>query len=108
MVLSPMLLGAEPVTAEGGVYKGTTVLREEEADGWAFMDALTPAQRAKALIGMDLPFDGFASGFKDNVVVPYDGLPTRDMTPEQTRQARRADQALYRPAARRPREAAAR
>ena len=83
MVLSPMLLGAEPVTAEGGVYKGTTVLREEEADGWSFMDALTPAQRAKALIGMDLPFDGFASGFKDNIVVPYDGLSTRDMTPAQ-------------------------
>jgi hypothetical protein len=85
MVLSPMLLGAEPVTAEGGVYKGTTVLREEEADGWAFMDALTPEQRAKALIGMDLPFDGFASGFKDNIVVSVDGLPANTMTPEQTR-----------------------
>ena len=83
MVLSPMLLGAEPVTAEGGVYEGITVLREEEAKGWAFMNALTLAQRAKALIGMDLPFDGFASGFKDNIVVPYDGLSTRDMTSAQ-------------------------
>jgi len=83
MVLSPMLLGSEPVTAEAGVYKGTTVLREEEAEGWAFMDALTPAQRARALIGMDLPFDGYASGFKDNIVVPYEGLSFRDMTAEQ-------------------------
>ncbi len=48
MVLSPMLLGSEPVTAEQGVYKGTTVLRDEEARGWAFMEALTPEQRAKA------------------------------------------------------------
>jgi hypothetical protein len=83
VVLSPMLLGSEPVTAETGVYKGTTVLREEEAEGWAVMETLTPAQRAKAVISMDLPFDGFASGFKDNIVVPYDGLPARDLTPAQ-------------------------
>jgi hypothetical protein len=83
MVLTPMLLGSEPVTAEAGIYKGATVLREEEAEGWAFMDALSPQQRAKALIGMELPFDGYASGFKDNIVVPYDGLPSRDMTPAQ-------------------------
>ena len=86
IVLSPMLLGSEPVTAEAGVYKGTTVLREEEAEGWAFMDALTPEQRKKALIGMDLPFDGYASGFKDNIVVPYDGLPVREMSPKQREQ----------------------
>ena len=83
MVLSPMLLGSEPVTAESGIYKGTTVLREEEAAGWAFMDALAPEQRTKALIGMDLPFDGYASGFKDNIVVPYLGLPVAAMTSAQ-------------------------
>ena len=83
MVLTPMLLGSEPVLAESGKYKGTTVLREEEARGSAFMGMLTPEQRAKATIGYDLPFDGFASGFKDNVVVPYDGLPAGEMTTEQ-------------------------
>ena len=62
------------------------MLREEEAEGWAFMNALTPEQRAKALIGMDLPFDGYASGFKDNIVVPYDGLPVAAMTPAQREQ----------------------
>ena len=86
MVLSPMLLGSEPVTAESGVYKGVTVLREEEAKGWAFMNALAPEQRAKAVIGMDLPFDGYASGFKDNIVVPYDGLSAASMTKEQREQ----------------------
>jgi len=83
VVLTPMLLGSEPVLAESGRYKGTTVLREEEARGWDFMNGLTAEQRAKATIGYDLPFDGYASGFKDNVVIPYDGLRTRDMTPEQ-------------------------
>jgi hypothetical protein len=80
MVLTPMLLGAEPVTAESGGYAGTTVLREEEAEGWAFMNALTGDQRAKATIGYDLPFDGYASGFKDNIVVAFDGLRTGEMT----------------------------
>ncbi len=83
MVLTPMLLGSEPVLAESGKYKGTTVLREEEAQGFAFMNALTPEQRAKATIGYDLPFDGYASGFKDNVVVPYVGLKAAEMTPVQ-------------------------
>jgi hypothetical protein len=86
MVLSPMLLGSEPVLAESGVYKGTTVLREEEAAGWAFMNTLGPEQRAKAVIGTELPFDGYASGFKDNLVAPYDGLPVTAMTPAQRRQ----------------------
>ena len=86
IVLSPMLLGSEPVLAESGIYKGVTVLREEEAMGWDFMEALDPKQRAKALIGMDLPFDGYASGFKDNIVAPYVGLPTADMTAAQRAQ----------------------
>jgi hypothetical protein len=83
VVLTPMLLGSEPVLAESGKYKGTTVLREEEARGWAFMNSLTPEQRAKATIGYDLPFDGYASGFRDNVTIPYDGLRVADMTPAQ-------------------------
>jgi uncharacterized protein DUF3500 len=83
IVLTPMLLGSEPVLAESGIYKGTTVLRDEEARGWAFMNALTPAQRATAMIGMDLPFDGFASGFKDNIVVPYRGLSFAEMNSTQ-------------------------
>ena len=56
-----------------------TVLREEEAEGWTLMQALTPEQRKKATIGMDLPFDGYASGFKDNIIVPYAGLPVPEI-----------------------------
>jgi hypothetical protein len=83
MVLSPVLFGSEPVAAESGKYKGATVLREEEAKGHALMGALTPEQRAKATIGYDLPFDGYASGFKDNAVIPHDGLTVADMTSAQ-------------------------
>jgi hypothetical protein len=83
MVLSPMLLGSEPILAEAGKYKGLTVLRAEEARGFAFMGALTPEQRKAATIGMDLPFDGYASGFQDNVVVPYAGVISTAITPAQ-------------------------
>ncbi len=83
MVLTPMLLGSEPVVAEAGKYKGLSVLREEEARGFAFMQDLTPAQRKAATIGMDLPFDGYAAGFQDNVVIPYAGVVSTAMTPAQ-------------------------
>jgi hypothetical protein len=83
IVLTPMLLGSEPTLAGSGKYAGLTVLREEEARGWSFMQALTQAQRAAATIGMDLPFDGFASGFQDNVVVSYAGVASTDMTAPQ-------------------------
>ena len=89
IVLSPMLLGSEPVTAEAGVYAGVTVLREEEAEGWAFMNALSPEQRACTLVGTELPFDGYASGFKDNIVGPYIGLPTAEMSGEQRERLKR-------------------
>jgi hypothetical protein len=80
VVLTPMLLGSEPILAEAGKYAGLTVLRDEESRGWNFMQGLTPAQRATATIGMDLPFDGFASGFQDNVVAPYAGVAASNMT----------------------------
>ena len=83
VVLSPILLGSEPIKADAGKYAGLTVLREEEARGWQFMGALTPAQRAQAIVGKDLPFDGFAAGFQDNVVLPYAGVPSTAMTPAQ-------------------------
>lgn len=89
IVLSPMLLGSEPVTAEAGVYSGVTVLREEEAEGWGFMNRLSPEQRARTIVGNELPFDGYASGFKDNIVVPYIGLPTTEMSSEQRERLKR-------------------
>lgn len=86
MVLSPILLGSEPIKADAGKYAGLTVLREEEARGWQFMRALTSGQRGKAIVGKELPFDGFAAGFQDNAVLPYAGVPATAMTPAQRAQ----------------------
>ncbi len=86
IVLSPILLGSEPIKADAGKYAGLSVLREEEARGWQFMAALACEQRGQAIIGKDLPFDGFAAGFQDNSVLPYAGVPSTDITPEQRAQ----------------------
>ena len=86
VVLSPILLGSEPTTAEAGKYAGLTVLREEEARGWKMMQTLTPTQRAQAIVGTQLPFDGFAAGFQDNAVLSYAGVPSAEMTPAQRAQ----------------------
>jgi hypothetical protein len=50
--------------------------------GWSFMAKLAPDQQMKAILGTELPFDGYASGFKDNIIVPYQGLRASAMTAE--------------------------
>lgn len=80
VVLSPILLGSEPIKADAGKHAGLTVLREEEARGWKFMGELSTEQRKQSIIGTDLPFDGFAAGFQDNAVLPYAGLASTGMT----------------------------
>ncbi len=74
IVLTPNFMGSEPVIAESGKYAGTAVFQEEEAKGFALMNALSPDQRKQATIGMDLPFDVYATAFRDNMAMTYEGL----------------------------------
>lgn len=48
VVMTPTFMGSEPVVAESGKYKGTSVLQEEQNKGLALMQALTSEQRQKA------------------------------------------------------------
>ncbi|HZU06776.1 MAG TPA: DUF3500 domain-containing protein [Chloroflexota bacterium] len=83
LVLTPNFMGSEPVVAETGKYAGTRVFQAEEAKGLALMRALTPAQREKATIGMETPFDVFATAFRDNLVLRYEGIRYDALTTEQ-------------------------
>ncbi len=83
MVLTPMFAGSEPVYAAFGKHAGTRVLRAEETRGHALMSAFSKEQQDVARIGMELPFDCYATAFNDNLVMPYQGLSWRDMTAEQ-------------------------
>lgn len=74
IVLTPNFMGSEPVFAASGQYAGTRVFEDEEAKGFALMQALSPAQRQEATIGTDLPTEVFAAAFRDNLTLNYQGI----------------------------------
>ncbi len=87
VVMTPSFFGSEPVIATSGKYAGTTILQEEQAGGLAFINALDAGQRSRAIIGADKTGnDNLGEAWKDNVVVPYQGLPASALTAGQTRQ----------------------
>ena len=75
VVMTPLFLGSEPVTAEGGLYKGTTILQEEQNQALAFAKSLTEDQKQKAVLKSTK--DGTntnTEAFHDNAIIPYEGL----------------------------------
>jgi hypothetical protein len=91
VVLTPMFFGSEPVTAETGKYRGTSVLRSEQELALDLMQSFTATQRQKATPyasagelppGRRLGSDGriHAAAFRDNMQVPYEGIPVSELT----------------------------
>src|SRR5688572_6008603 len=83
LVLTPVFMGSEPVLAETGRYAGTRVFEAEETAGMALMRALSPRQRERATIGAQVLREVVAGQFRDNLVLPYEGIPYADLTGEQ-------------------------
>lgn len=76
VVMSPVFVGSEPVIAKTGKYQGVTILQQEQNRGLAMLRSLDEAQRKLAVLDANKPGNNNqAEGFKDNVVVPYAGLP---------------------------------
>jgi hypothetical protein len=86
-------MGSEPVVAETGIYAGTSVLQTEQNAGLAFINSLRRDQRAKAILHDSIfttslpPERGIGSdgrvqtaAFRDNMVIPYEGIPVRELT----------------------------
>src|SRR5262249_8469202 len=93
VVMAPMFMGAEPTHADRGPYNGLREFEAQERGGLELIRALTPDQRSKAIVfesmlSKDFPPDRYtpndgrqqAVAFKDNVVIPYEGLRADDMT----------------------------
>jgi hypothetical protein len=74
IVMTPMFLGSEPVTADSGQHAGIRVFGAEEGQGLALMQALSPEQRLKATLGHELPVELFTAAFRDNFEMKYEGL----------------------------------
>ncbi|MGD9905442.1 MAG: DUF3500 domain-containing protein [Vicinamibacterales bacterium] len=81
VVMSPLLVGSEPVVATGGKYAGTEILRDETRKGLAMVNALTAAQRGKAVLADAKPGNNILTqAWHDNVVLDYAGVPGSELT----------------------------
>lgn len=98
MVLTPAFLGAEPSWHDEGPYAGLRAFDEERDRALAVVRALTPAQRERAVLyrsirSADLPptltsrDEGRHRGGagRDDVVVPYEGIPGAELSDGQRR-----------------------
>jgi hypothetical protein len=87
VVMTPLFVGSEPVTAAAGKFKGTTILQAEQAAGLAMIKALDEAQRQKAVIQVSKDGNNnLTEAFKDNVVLGYAGVKGSELAPAQRAQ----------------------
>jgi hypothetical protein len=95
VVLTPMFMGSEPTYADAGKYAGTRVFEAEEQLGVAFVRSLSGEQRRVAVLADSIlstavsarrpANEGRIQGgaLRDNLVLPYEGLPGANLTPDQ-------------------------
>ncbi|KAG9852557.1 hypothetical protein KCU98_g3447, partial [Aureobasidium melanogenum] len=96
IVISPWFTGAEPNEIDSGPYKGTRILTREEAIGLELMQSLSPGLQQKTQIYKLMKDPAMPEGrwnrddqrhlcgaYRDNRIVPYEGITLRDMTSEQ-------------------------
>src|SRR5712692_216690 len=87
VVMTPFFAGSEPVVATSGKYKGTVILQEEQNQGFAMLQALTDAQRKKAILDFSKTGNNnLTEAFKDNVVLDYAGVRAEELSAAQHRQ----------------------
>jgi hypothetical protein len=79
LVMTPILMGSEPVLARFGKYNGTRVFAAEEEQGYALMNALSAEARQQATIGTELPWEVFAGAFNDNRHIEPGGISYADL-----------------------------
>jgi hypothetical protein len=87
VVMTPTFMGSEPVIAISGKYQGTSVLQAEQAMGLALINSLSDVQRAQAIIGSKTGNNNQGELFRDNAVVPAQGLPLAQLQGEPRRLA---------------------
>ena len=85
VVMTPMFMGSEPVSASEGPYAGTRVFQTEERQGLSLMRSLTPEQRQRAIIGTELPGEVLTAAFRDNFEMKFQGIASGDLTTMQQR-----------------------
>ncbi len=80
VVMTPFFAGSEPVRAESGKYKGTVVLQEEQNRGLAMLEALSDAERKRAVLNFSKTGNNnLTEAFRDNIVLNYAGVRAGDL-----------------------------
>jgi Protein of unknown function (DUF3500) len=86
VVMTPTFLGGEPIRAEGGKFKGTVIMQDEQNKGAQFFASLTPEQQAKATLNATKDKNyNLSEAYKDNLVLDYAGLPVAQLKADQLR-----------------------
>jgi hypothetical protein len=85
VVMTPMFMGSEPVAVDEGPHAGTRVFEAEEREGLALVRALDSTQRAKTVLGTELPGEVFTAAFRDNVELRYQGIRYGELSSAQQR-----------------------
>ncbi|MGW3150310.1 DUF3500 domain-containing protein [Streptomyces sp. NPDC001177] len=96
LVITPAFVGAEPITAERGTYKGLRLFDSEREAGLALRRSLSRQQTGlavlhRSLLSAELPPDlvNFVDGRhkggagRDNRIIPYEGLRGDHLSPGQ-------------------------
>ena len=84
VVMSPVFVGSEPVTARAGLHRGVSILQGEQDAGLALFRSLSADQRRRAVLRPAKEGnDNLTEAFRDNVVVDYAGIPARELDPAQ-------------------------
>ncbi len=74
VVMTPFLVGSEPVTATSGKYAGISILQHEQNRGLDMLLALDSAQRDKAILNPHKTANyNLTEAFEDNEVLGYAG-----------------------------------
>ncbi len=82
VVMTPLFVGSEPVTARTGKYAGVSILQDEQARGLALVNALDPPLKARAVVrATKTGNDNLTEAWRDNVVLDYAGVRASDLTP---------------------------
>jgi Protein of unknown function (DUF3500) len=87
VVMTPLFIGAEPVIAEAGKYKGVAVLQAEQDQGLGMIQALSEDQRRQAILQSAKTKNyNLAEAFKDNLVLDYAGIAVSEFNKAQQAQ----------------------
>ena len=84
VVMTPAFWGSESAVASSGKYAGTAILEDEQAFGLDMIRALTPEQRAQAVLETSKTGNNIlAQAFSDNLVLDYAGVNVAAFSPGQ-------------------------